>query len=261
MANRGSSSGQRPKRSNRRVVTVGAAASLVLTVAPALVSPAPASANTTAPGNHRSHVGSTHRGAVQAYRARLRAAVSARASAQRQADAAFRAAVAPHLRVLAEAEASARTKAEYRAARSAYGEAVLSAKITRAAAVQAASVEFIDGAEQARIDYLIERRSATHAVAAAKFRHAVNLATAEYQTAVDAARGTYKLSSAPARSAQRRAAVGSVSSQGSIDASEAFRLATVDVSAVFRSQIASARTTYKSKVAVARKILGISMVA
>ncbi len=262
MADRGTSAGGRFRRPNRRAMTVGAAASLVLTVSPGLVVPNSAAASTVRPAANlrlQPIPDDDEDVATTGYRKRVRSAGHDRARARAQANQSFRDAVAPHRQALVAALAAADSSADRRAAKIAYGEAVLPAKIARKAALQAARIEYVEAVEQARIDFLTVRGADPQVVAAARYRQAVNTATAEYRAAVTDAQATFRIQSAPIRIVKRHAS-GSGEAGNSLGASaESLRLATADITGVFRSRVSSARATYQAKISIARKILGTSL--
>lgn len=233
-------------------MTVGAAASLVLTVTPALVAPTTATASQNPPSSHRSQVSSTVKGAVLAYRARMRAAVATRDAATQRANRVFSSAVGPHRAAMATAQAAAATRGDERAARVRYGQATLSAKVELRAALESARVDYVEAAEEARIVFLIARGASRDTIAHARFRQALNHATAEYQLAITSARDAYRVNGAAART---RTLLGAADDALPDPTTESLRYATQDVTAVFRSQLSSARHTYQGKLAVAKRIL------
>ena len=256
MADRGTSAGGRFRRPNRRAMTVGAAASLVLTVSPGLVVPNSAAASTVRPAANlrlQPIPDDDEDVATTGYRKRVRSAGHDRARARAQANQSFRDAVAPHRQALVAA------LADRRAAKIAYGEAVLPAKIARKAALQAARIEYVEAVEQARIDFLTVRGADPQVVAAARYRQAVNTATAEYRAAVTDAQATFRIQSAPIRIVKRHASGSGEAGNSLGGAAESIRIATADITGVFRSQVSSARATYQAKISVARKILGTSL--
>lgn len=251
--------GNRPRRVNRRAMTVGAAASLVLTVTPALVAPTPATASQSPLGLQRSQSTPTRQGAVAAFRVRLRAAVARRSFAMRKANADFRSTVGPHRAAMVRAQSVAGSRTDRREARVRFGQAVLPAKVALNAALEAARVEYIEAAEQARIDFLTVRGASGDTIAHARFRQAVNHATAEYQAAVVYARDSYRANSAVARTTTLLFAEEPHGRARSQRPAEAVRHAIHDVTAVFRSQLSSARHTYQSKLAVAKRSLNAAV--
>jgi len=262
VADRGTHTGGRSRRSNRRAMTVGAAASLVLTVSPGLVVPNSAAAATVRPAANlrlQPIPDDDDEVAIVGYRNRMRAAGRARAAARAQANQAFRDAVAPARQALVAALAAATSGPQRRAAKIAYGDAILPAKVARKAALQSARIDYVEAAEQARIDFLTIRGAHPEVVASARYRQAVNLATAEYRAAVTDAQATFRIQSAPIRITTRTAGSSASAGQVSHGAAESIRIATADITGVFRSQVSSARATYQAKISVARKILGTSL--
>ena len=105
-------------------MTVGAAASLVLTVSPGLVVPNSAAAATVRPAANlrlQPIPDDDDEVAIVGYRNRMRAAGRARAAARAQANQAFRDAVAPARQALVAALAAATSGPQRRAAKIAYG--------------------------------------------------------------------------------------------------------------------------------------------
>lgn len=250
--------GNRRKRPNRRVMTAGAAASLMLTVAPGLVVAPTASASQSPAGTNRSHINPVHQGAATAYRARLRTASAARISALNSANATFSALVAPHRVALSRAVSTAPSRAPAQAARVRYGQDILAAKTAHRAAMESARTVYVETVEQARIDFLVARGAAGDTIRHAKYRQAVNSATAEYQAAIVAARDTHRTTSANARAASGSTVAVADGppvpvGQPKADRSrELHRNATQDVTGVFRSQLGSARHVYQAKLALAK---------
>ena len=166
MVKRGRSgrSGQRPiRRSNRRALKVGAAASIVLTFSPGLVAANAAPAVVLRPPANpdpQTVPDDDDDTAESEFRTVIRAARHALSEARDAANKAFRVAVAPHRRALDAAVVAAESNSERRAARVQYGQAILPAKIERKTAMQAAKVGYIDAVEQARIDFLAARGAA-----------------------------------------------------------------------------------------------------
>lgn len=236
-------------------MTVGAAASLVLTVTPALVAPTTATATQNPPSNHRSQASPTVKGAALAYRSRIRAAVAARDAATKRANRAFSEAVSPLRGAMLVAQASATSPSEVQAARVRYGQATLAAKVEFRAALEAARVDYVEAAEEARIMFLVARGASSDTVAHARFRQALNHATAEYQYAITSARDAHRVNGATARTT---ALLGASDDTLATPTPESLRYATADATAVFRSQLSSARHTYQSKLAVAKRILSTS---
>jgi len=240
-------------------MTVGAAASLVLTVTPALVTPTTAPASQSPIGLQRAQTNPTRRGAVAAFRSRVRAAVASQRVAMRSANTAFRGTVGPHREAMLQAQSKASTRTERREARLRFGQAILPAKIALNAALDAARVEYIEAVEQARVDYLSMRGASRETIAHARFRQAVNHATAEYQAAVVKARDSHRANSAVARTTTLLQVEDATVGAGRAGVAEAVRNAIHDVTAVFRSQLSSARHTYQSKLALAKRSLNAAV--
>lgn len=224
---------------SRRVITAGAAASIVLTVSPALVAPSGAAAAPAARASRSLPVSGV---AVQASQTADKAAAKAAfQTSQRAARAALvNSVTAAHAAYAAALES---------------GTARWQARITLDASLATAHDIFLARAEAARVGYLQGAGASAEAIAATKYRQSVRNATAAYRRAVAAARAQFRLATADEQAALTREVAASADHAERSLAREKFRQAVYDDSETFRTLALAARMHYRSDLAAAKSAL------
>ena len=250
-------------RTQTRILTSCAAASIVLTIGPGLIAPVGA---TAAQASNSANSRAIDRPAAKivaraALRSALRAARTNLRKSQRTANSRFREAVAPDRATLQGAHTSSATIAERRLARIALGEATLPARISRNAELLAAHEAYAAAVEQARVDFVTAIEAKSSVIARITYRQAVHTATAAHQRAIQAARGTMRQLSAPARHTLRTALASATTDEQRAEAWQAFRAATADSTGMFRVSLADAGTKHKTALAAAKAAFRASMAA
>lgn len=247
-------------RKQRRMFTASAAASLVLTVGPALVAPSGATASITtgvvAP-SRASLLASSVALSRSAFRQTLRAARAELRTTCSSANSAYRLAVAPLHRQMSKQTAAAPTKSAARTIRESYGEAILLDKMELDRQLLQAQERYVTRVEQARVAYLRSVGADPTEVAHARARSAAHAASASYQVEVQRARSIHRTVTAPSRATLRAAlsGAGSAGHTGTAARTEAhrtFRETTADPAAFFRATLGLAREEYRKALATAK---------
>ncbi|MFZ2382640.1 MAG: hypothetical protein WAV88_02805 [Candidatus Nanopelagicales bacterium] len=246
-------------RKQRRMFTASAAASLVLTVGPALVSPAGAAASGAtgllAPAR-ASLLTSSVALSRSAFRQTLRAARTELRQARSSATAKYRSSVSPLHYAMHQELAQAPSKATVRQLRESYGEATLTHTIECDRELSDAHKRYALRVEQARVAYLRAVGAQPTVVANARARTATHAATATYQAAVQRARSIHRSVTAPSRATLRAALsrAGSVNDTGiaRVEAQRSYREATADATAFFRASLGLAREEYRKELVGAK---------
>lgn len=254
-------------RKQRRMFTASAAASLVLTVGPALVAPPGAAAGGIA-GVIAPARASLLASSVALSRSAFRQTVRAARAELRQADSAattkYRLAVSPVHRTMMEAVAAAPTESARRTIRQSYGEAILADRLELDQRLLEAHQDYVVRVEQARVSYLRSVGADPAAVAQTRARTAAHTATAAYQVAVLRARSIHRSVTAPSRATLRAALPRpELSADEAVlartTAQRAFREAAADATAFFRASLGLASEEYRKSLAKARSDYGAAV--
>lgn len=235
----------------RRALTAGAAASLVLSVAPVVPSAAVNPTDDKPQSVQRLNTPRASNSRLR-YRLAVRRAHEQLRREQSSATRKYAAALTELRRSFRERLTAASTKPERTHAREDFGVSHLPLKLTLAEDLATAQQRFVERMELARVTFLAESNAAGSVFAEAQFRRALTSVTVDYQTEVRRERADFRMQVAQSRQ-RLRSRLGGADNEGELAlAHQACRTTVLDASGVLRLRLRNARDRYLTKRALVK---------
>lgn len=235
----------------RRALTAGAAASLVLSVAPVVPSAAVNPNDDKPQSVQRLNAQPTSNSRLR-YRLAVRRAQEQLRRAQRSAGNSYAAALTELRRSLRERLATASTRSERRQVREEFGVSHLPLKLNLAEDLAIAHQRFVERMELARVTFLAEANAGGSVFADAQFRRALTAVTVEYQAEVRRERADFRMRVAQSRQ-DLRSRLSCADNEGELAlARQSCRTTVLDASGVLRLRLRNARDRYLTKRALVK---------